>query len=67
MGDLLPPVWGTSSLPIGGPPCEHSAWRVPPTLTRRRVAKLGEEVPPQAGEEVPAERVKRGEEVVAKR
>ena len=37
-------------------------------MTRRRVAKLGEEVPPpQAGEEVPAERVKRGEEVVAKR
>ena len=36
-------------------------------MTRRRVAKLVEEVPPQAGEEVPAERVKRGEEVVAKR
>ena len=51
-------------------------------MTRRRVAKLGEEVPAKqgrrsppsgaggprrAGEEVPAQRVKRGEEVVAKR
>ena len=28
-------------------------------MTRRRVAKLGEEVPPQAGEEVPPERGRR--------
>ena len=59
LGDLLPAYRGTSLCGLG--------LEGPPYFDQEEGRKTRGGGPPQAGEEVPAERVKRGEEVVAKR
>ena len=59
LGDLLPAYRGTSLWQLG--------LEGPPYFDQEEGRKTGGGGPRQAGEEVPAQRVKRGEEVVAKR